>query len=163
MQTMTIRTAQTADLPAIQKIYSHARAFMKQTGNASQWGDHWPPEALLETDIAAQRLYVVETPDGVHGVFALIFGDDPTYAVIEDGAWLSDTPYATVHRVASDGTVRGIFQAVLSFCQAQASHLRIDTHPDNHVMQHLILKNGFQQCGIIYAGDGTSRIAYEKL
>ena len=30
-------------------------------------------------------------------------------------------------------------------------------------MQHLIEKNGFQRCGIIYVEDGSPRIAYEKI
>lgn len=30
-------------------------------------------------------------------------------------------------------------------------------------MQHLILKNGFEQCGIIHIADGSERIAYEKV
>lgn len=40
--------------------------------------------------------------------------------------------------------------------------MRIDTHENNKVMQHLIKKNGFQECGIIYVEDGSPRIAYEK-
>lgn len=31
------------------------------------------------------------------------------------------------------------------------------------IMQHLICKNGFQKCGIIYVEDGSPRIAYEKI
>ena len=30
-------------------------------------------------------------------------------------------------------------------------------------MQQLILKNGFEQCGIIHIADGSERIAYEKV
>lgn len=160
---LTIRTAQSADLPALLDIYAHARAFMRETGNASQWGDHWPPKDLLETDIAQQQLFVVTDGDAVHGVFALVFGDDSTYRVIQDGAWLSDTPYAAIHRVASDGAVRGIFDAVIAFCRERQPHLRIDTHADNRVMQHLILKNGFSPCGTIFTGDGTPRMAFERL
>lgn len=163
MDVLTIRTAQTADLPVILKIFAHARAFMKQTGNAQQWGDSWPPKEVLQDDIAQQQLYVVEADGVVHGAFALVSGDEPTYAVIHNGAWLSNTPYAAIHRVASDGTVRGIFKEIVSFCTARQPHLRIDTHADNQVMQHLILKNGFQKCGIIDVRDGGSRIAYERL
>lgn len=160
---LTIRTAQATDLSAVLKIFAHARAFMKQTGNTQQWGDHWPPKEVLQDDIVQQRLYVVEADSIVHGAFAIVSGDEPTYAVIHDGAWLSNAPYVTIHRVASDGTVRGIFKEIVSFCAARHPHLRIDTHADNHVMQHLILKNGFQQCGIIDVEDGSTRIAYEKL
>lgn len=38
----------------------------------------------------------------------------------------------------------------------------IDTHKDNKITRHLIEKNGFAKCGIIYVADGSPRIAYEK-
>lgn len=41
--------------------------------------------------------------------------------------------------------------------------MRIDTHADNHIMQHVIEKAGFQRCGIIFTDDGTPRIAYQKV
>ncbi len=158
-----IRTACPADLRRILEIYAHARAFMAENGNAGQWGDCFPPEDLLRRDIAAGRLYAVEEDGRVHGVFALIFGPDPTYARIQEGSWLSDSPYGTIHRVAGDGEVRGLFSQILTFCREKTDHLRIDTHADNHVMQHLIVKNGFQRRGMICVEDGTSRIAYEWL
>ncbi len=43
------------------------------------------------------------------------------------------------------------------------SNFRIDTHNDNKIMQHVIEKNGFIRCGIIYVKDGSPRIAYEKI
>ena len=50
---------------------------------------------------------------------------------------------------------------IVGFCRAQIHHLRIDTHADNHIMQHLILQCGFTRRGIIYVRDGSPRIAYE--
>ena len=52
---------------------------------------------------------------------------------------------------------------ILHFAVKRCRIYNIDTHEDNHIMQHLITKNGFQKCGIISAHDGTPRIAYEKL
>jgi RimJ/RimL family protein N-acetyltransferase len=51
----------------------------------------------------------------------------------------------------------------LDWCKKQIAHIRIDTHHDNVVMQHVVQKAGFQRCGIIYIADGTPRIAYELL
>ena len=45
----------------------------------------------------------------------------------------------------------------------QTKHLRIDTHHDNAIMQHVILKNGFTRCGIIHIASGAERIAFEKI
>ncbi len=50
----------------------------------------------------------------------------------------------------------------MEYCSKEIKHLRIDTHQDNKIMQHVILKNGFTYCGIIYTGDGSPRLAYEK-
>ena len=149
------------DLPRILEIYTCAREFMAKTGNPSQWGNHYPPLDMLTADIPAGNLYVVE--DGqVHGVFAFFTEPDPTYSYIEDGAWLDDSPYGTIHRVAGDGS-GGVFTAVLGFAMEQNSHVRIDTHHDNKVMQHVLEKNGFMRCGIIYLENGDPRIAYEKV
>ena len=178
---LSVRKAVIDDLPQIMEIFDHARKFMKQTGNPTQWGDNYPTEEVVIDDIAVKgHMYVVvggvgtsaggtgetgaESADGhIHGVFALIPGRDPTYDIIEDGAWLSDEEYSTIHRVAGDGRVNGVFEAALRFSLAQTPHIRIDTHEDNAVMRHLIEKNGFQRTGMIYCRDGSPRIAYERV
>ena len=33
----------------------------------------------------------------------MIYGKDPTYDVIDQGAWLNEEPYATIHRLVSSG------------------------------------------------------------
>lgn len=160
-----ITPAESKDLPRILQIYERARRFMKETGNPSQWKDDFPPKSLLAADIEAGQLYTVRDAKGgaIHGVFALIIGEEPTYARIEQGRWLSDTEYGTLHRVAGDGRAHGIFDTAVSFCGEKIRHLRVDTHENNLVMQHLITKNGFQRCGIIYVEDGSPRIAYERV
>ena len=45
---MEIIPAQLQHLPAILDIYDHARTFMAQAGNPTQWGDGYPQKALLE-------------------------------------------------------------------------------------------------------------------
>lgn len=158
-----IEKAKLEDLTRILQIYASARKFMKQSGNPRQWGDSFPPEDLPAKDIEKEQLYVVKDDTGIHGVFAFIIGKEPTYEKIEAGAWISDTEYGTLHRVAGDGTVHGIFDKIVDFCGQKIGHLRIDTHEENQIMQHLICKNGFQKCGIIHVLDGTPRIAYERI
>jgi len=158
-----IRIATNNDLSIILNIYEYARKFMKENGNETQWNNSFPPKDLLLEDIKEGRLYVYEENNIVHGVFAFIIGEDATYKKIEDGAWLSNDVYGTIHRVASDGKVKGMLNKIISYCETKISHLRIDTHENNKIMQHLILKNGFIKCGIIHVEDGTPRIAYEKL
>ena len=157
-----IRKAEKEDLPRIYEIYETARQFMRENGNHAQWGAGDRPEELLEDDISQGNLYVLEEAD-IHAVFAFIIGEDPTYLEIEEGNWKSEEPYAAVHRVASDGTVQGVLGHVMDYCSAQVPHIRIDTHTDNKVMQHVLEKYGFVSCGIVHVPDGSPRIAYELL
>ena len=156
-----IRKAQWEDFDRILEIYAVAREFMAKTGNPTQWGNNYPPLQMLEADIPAGNLYVVED-ETIRGVFAYFTEPDPTYAYIEDGSWLDDSPYGTIHRVAADGS-GGVFTAVLKFAMEQNPHVRIDTHHDNKVMQHVLAKYGFFRRGIIYLANGDPRIAYEKV
>lgn len=156
-----VRQAVLEDFDRILEIYAIARKFMANTGNPTQWGSNYPPVQMLKADIPAGNLYVVED-DAIHGVFAYFTAPDPTYAYIEDGAWLDDSPYGTIHRVAADGS-GGVFSAVLNFAVEQNPHVRIDTHHDNRVMQHVLEKHSFQRTGIIYLEDGDPRIAYERV
>ncbi len=155
-----VRNATPDDLPRIEEIYAGARAFMEKTGNPHQWGKTNPPHAWLVEDIEKQLLHVITDSRGIHGVFYFWIGEDPTYGKIEDGSWRSEEPYGTIHRIASDGS-GGILRAAVEFCSRQISHIRIDTHHDNVVMQHCVAKLGFQRSGIIHLANGSPRIAYE--
>ena len=163
---MKIRHTAEQDFDRVMAIYAHARAFMAAHGNPNQWGPtHWPPEALIHADIAAGSSYVCEQDGRVIGTFYFIQGKEiePTYAHIADGRWRDDSPYGVVHRIATDGTVRGAGAFCIDWAYAQCGHLRIDTHGDNTVMQGLLKKLGFVQCGIIHVvEDNDPRIAYEK-
>ena len=162
MNELTVKTAQLCDLPRILAIYETARAFMRKTGNPTQWADGSPHEHVLRDDIAKGQLFAVCCGERTVGAFALIAGEDPTYAVIENGAWPNSLPYGTLHRVGSDGSCRGVFAAAVRFAEMRHSELRVDTHADNKVMQSAIAKQGFGYCGIIYVADGTPRLAYHK-
>lgn len=158
-----IEPAARQDLSAILDIYEYARSFMIRSGNPFQWGSTNPRKETLLKDIEKCQLYLCRDGADIYGVFAFIIGTDETYLQIEDGAWLSDAPYGTIHRIAGNGTRKGVLAEAVSFCEKQISHLRIDTHQDNLIMQHLLPKLGFQKCGIIHISDGSPRIAYEKI
>lgn len=159
---MSVRLAEEKDFAAIKEIYAKARSFMKKTGNPTQWGDSHPLWSLIEDDFAKGELYVIEREGAPHGVFALKAGIDPTYVRIE-GKWLSETPYLTIHSLASDGMCHGIFQEALAFAKTKSGHLRIDTHADNAIMRKLIAASGFSYCGVCREMDGTTRLCYELI
>ena len=156
-----IRTADHQDLPRILQIYANARDFMAQRGNPNQWGRTNPPRQQLEQDIREKNLFVVCRGNSSHGVFYFWIGEDPTYAYIE-GQWHSGQTYGTIHRIASDGS-GGIVKAAVAFCAGKCGYLRIDTHKDNLPMQAAVKREGFEPCGVIYIGDGSPRIAYDRI
>ena len=64
------RGARRADLDAILKIYARARQAMADSGDPTQWGDHFPPQELLEEDIDSNRLFLYLVNGELEGVFA---------------------------------------------------------------------------------------------
>lgn len=158
----SIRPATIADLPRILKIYEDARAFMRRTGNPNQWRDYHPAESILREDIPKGQLYVYETDGQIAAVFAYIPGVDPTYLQIEDGQWLNNEPYGTIHRIAVVQQGQGLISQVFDWALQQCPNLRIDTHVDNGPMRRALEKYGFQYCGIIHLASGDARIAFHK-
>lgn len=159
-----IRPAGLGDLPLVMEIYEYARAFMRANGNVTQWVNGYPSEELIRQEIQDGHSFVCTDGDGeIVGTFCFILGDDPTYQQIYDGAWLNDEPYGVIHRMGTNGKRKGIAEACLDWSFQHSGNIRVDTHRDNLVMQHILEKNGFKRCGIIYVRDGTERIAYQKI
>ena len=160
---MQIRKATMEDWATRSEIYAGARRVMAEHGNATQWGKTNPPEELLLANIADGNLYVCMDSDVVAAVFYFAVEEDPTYRVIEDGAWLNDEPYGVVHRIASARTTKGAASFCMNLAFAQTGNIRIDTPENNIPMQNMLKKNGFQYCGRIYLENGDPRIAFQKI
>ena len=157
---MSVRNATRKDLQRVLEIYAIARAYMQSAGNPTQWGEIYPPRALVEQDIEREKLFVLEDKCEIYGVFAFFPEGDTLYSKI-DGKWLNDMPHAAIHRVASAGTRRGVLRDCVAFCLSQSNNLKIDTHTDNAVMQHQLKKEGFVPCGTVYLDNGEPRIAFQ--
>ncbi|MCR4860503.1 MAG: N-acetyltransferase [Bacteroidales bacterium] len=162
---MQIRKAIPGDLPVLMEILDAAKAIMRSDGNVSQWAGAYPDEPAVLRDIDGGWGHVLLDGEGrPAGYFAMIPSPEPTYARIEGGAWLDDAlPYLVIHRIASRPEVHGVFAAIIDFAASACGNLRIDTHRDNRIMQHNILKHGFSYCGIIHLADGDERLAYQRL
>lgn len=159
---MEIRKAVIDDLNEIMDIYAHARSYMAKTGNPNQWGNGYPSRALVSRDIEQGISHVAVQDGRIEAVFVYFAGEDSVYRVIEDGSWLNDMPYGVIHRIASRGKVKGVGSFCMKWGFAQCGNLKMDTHDDNVVMQHVLEKNGFRRCGRIFLEDGSPRIAYQK-
>lgn len=158
---LQVRLGKKEDIARLNEIYATAREFMRATGNPNQWKNTNPTEEQILEDIEKSRCNVIYDETGIHGVFALCQGEDPTYEYIEGGQWLNNEPYVTIHRIASDQTTRGIFRVAMEECKKYADNIRIDTHKDNVVMQRTLEKYDFQHCGVIYLANGEPREAYQ--
>ena len=158
---LSLRNAADADFGEIQRIYEYAQDYMIRSGNPTQWGRSYPSADLIRSDLQKKVCKVIYDETGIHGVFALFDGAEPTYAHSEEGEWLNDEPYVTIHRLAGDGRVHGLFQCAADHCKSISPNVRVDTHANNTTMQRLIEKSGFKKCGIIHVRDGSPRIAYQ--
>lgn len=158
---MTIRLTRLEDLPVLREIFANARRFMAEHNNPTQWGNTSPDESLVLTDIRLGNSYVCEEKNHIYATFALVPGEDPTYAVIQ-GAWKNDRPYATLHRIASSGEKPGMMDEIVRYAFTRFPNLRGDTHHNNLPMQKAFERNGFEECGVIWVRDGSPRIAYCK-
>ena len=157
------REAKPADITDIMQVMEAAKTIMRSSGNIHQWGDGYPSEAVIQSDIEKHGGYVIEDAGRIVAYFAFLPSPEPTYSKIYDGEWLDDTrSYHVIHRMASYPDVHGVFSGVMDFCLSHDANIRIDTHKDNRIMQHNILKHGFTYCGIICLANGDERLAYQR-
>ena len=154
---MNIRLANTSDTNRIFEIYEYARAYMKAHGNPNQWGDNRPEKSLTKDDIKNQRCYVMEDEGHIFACFVFTIGFEKEY----EAKFPSKDKYGVIHRVASDGSKRGIVERIVDFAKGKVNFLRIDTHEDNKTMQKCIERQNFKKLGIIYLEDKSPRILYE--
>ena len=156
-----IKKAEVKDLAKLDMIYEAARRYMRESGNPDQWGMSYPGEDILLNDIANAVLY---TDEEFNFAFVLM-GEEEAYRDIYGGSWLNDKPYITIHRVAGNGKVKGVFSKVFEYSlmkmkEAGLSNIRIDTHEKNLTMQKALARQGFVRCGLVRLREGE-RIAYQ--
>ena len=158
-----IREARPTDMAEIMKVMDVAKGIMRSSGNMHQWTDGYPSEDVILSDMERNGGFVIEDVSKVVGYFAFLPSPEPTYSRIYEGKWLNDVQhYHVVHRIASYPDAHGIFSSIMDFCFSHETNIRIDTHRDNHIMQHNILKHDFTYCGIIYLANGDERMAYQR-
>lgn len=159
-----IRTATEEDTTAIMDIIGEARMTMVENGNATQWPEGYPSDITIADDIKSGVGRII-CEDGVAvAYFAFKPSPDPTYQTIYDGTWIDNKrPYYVIHRIAARRGTHGIIKQVFDYCFSQTDNIRIDTHRDNTIMQHLLKKYGFTYCGIIHLSNGEERLAYQKI
>lgn len=158
-----IRIATPADMVGIMQVMDAAKQIMRKSGNFYQWTEGYPSETVIIEDMEKEAGYVIEECKRIVAYFAFLPSPEPTYDKIYDGEWIDDEqPYHVVHRIASLPDVHTIFSDIMNYCFMHDSNIRIDTHRENMIMQHNLVKHGFIYCGIIYLVNGDERLAYQK-
>lgn len=167
---MKLRKSTINDLRPIMEIIAGAQESLKSQG-IDQWQNQYPNEETILNDIKNEESYVYidENKDKIIATVAVSFQGEETYEKIYEGAWISNSPYAVIHRIAvhkdyyGNGIGMQLLLTIQDLCEKRDIHsLRIDTHKDNISMQKLLDKFSFIKCGIIHLRDGNERLAYEK-
>lgn len=168
---VSYRHAEISDTESILSVLSDASNFLRNSG-VDQWQDGFPDRKTISDDISSSEAFVLTDRGQIIGFFVLSFVPEDSYTEIIGEGWLNkDTGYAVIHRAAisSSHRGRGISRMIFSVCEQKAKQkgilsIRIDTHEDNDIMRHLIIRNGYKYCGIIrLKRDDTARMAFEKL
>lgn len=164
---MTFRRATINDIDTISQIILAASQRLGRAG-VDQWQRGYPNRGSVEADVEAQVGRVVVADNGeIVAYGALIYTGESAYDDLTGGEWLTDGEYAVIHRlcVAEKFVGQGFSREFMLSAEAEAAcyvpAMRIDTHPDNMIMQSLIRSLGYTYCGDVVIE--SRRLAYEKL
>lgn len=162
---ITMRSAQEEDAKLSYQFIEDARLHQREQGFV-QWPDNYPDFADILEDIRQKRGYLLTWDSIPFGYLCIDFNGEAAYQTIE-GNWKSQRPYAVIHRMAigkagrNQGASKTAFRLVKELCLSkQVRAVRADTGCENRKMQHILEREGFQYCGIIYYS-GNPRLAYE--
>ncbi|MCM1021368.1 MAG: GNAT family N-acetyltransferase [Muribaculum sp.] len=159
---MKIRKTEIMDIERVLEVFDSARQYMRASGNMEQWVGNYPSEEVIRSDINRGWSHVIELNGEIVATFCLMTTPEPSYSDI-DGEWLNDEPYVTLHRVASDGTSRGILHTAVEYAALSYANIRVDTHADNRPMLDAIGREVFARCGVVTLADGSLRTAFQKV
>lgn len=164
---MIFRKAEIEDVDTVEQIMLAASGRLGAAG-IDQWQRGYPNRTSVERDVAAGVGYVVCDNEQIVAYGAIIFTGEVAYNDLTGGEWLTAGDYAVVHRlcVAADRVGQGWSRCFMQCAEQLAQEnllpsIRIDTHPDNRIMQSLISSLGFTYCGDVVIE--SRRLAYEKI
>lgn len=163
---MIFRKATETDIDRVECMIRAASARLSAAG-IDQWQRGYPNRMSIVRDVETGVGMVLCLGSEILAYGAVIFSGEPAYLDLTGGEWLTQGDYAVVHRlcVSEIFVGMGFAKQFMLAAEAMASEcvpsLRIDTHPDNKIMQGLVDKLGYTYCGDVLIE--SRRLAYEKV
>lgn len=163
---MIFRKATTEDIDTIERMIKAASGRLGAAG-IDQWQRGYPNRTSIENDVEAGVGMVLALGNEILAYGAVIFTGEPAYNDLTGGKWLTDGEYAVVHRLCVSeifvgmGFAKQFMSAAEAMAAERVKSFRIDTHPDNKIMQNLVERMGFTYCGDVVIE--SRRLAYEKI
>lgn len=161
------RRATQEDVEAIVAIIRSAQRRLGEAG-IDQWQNGYPNRERVLEDLTRGYGRVLCCGGQVVAYGALTYDGERAYDALQGGEWLTTLgPYLTIHRlcVAQGEVGRGRGRDFMVCAQREAAtkvvSVRVDTHPDNKIMQGLIASLGYSYCGTVMYE--SLRLAYEKV
>lgn len=163
---MIFRKATTEDIDTIERMIKAASGRLGAAG-IDQWQRGYPNRTSIENDVEAGVGMVLALGNEILAYGAVIFTGEPAYNDLTGGQWLTNGEYAVVHRLCVSeifvgmGFAKQFMSAAEAMAAERVKSFRIDTHPDNKIMQNLVERMGFTYCGDVVIE--SRRLAYEKI
>ena len=166
---MKLKKATMEDYDQIMDILKDGSNQLAEQG-IDQWQGDYPNADVVKKDIENGWAILAQSDDDqTVGYVAVVDGPDESYAKMK-GKWIIDTDkYVVLHRVAvhskhtGHGYASKLFVSVLDYIKEHRTDIetiRIDTHIDNKIMQHLITKHGFKKVGEVYGYYRPDEVLY---
>ncbi len=156
------------DVETIVEMVRGAQQRLAASG-IDQWQNGYPNPQRIAEDIGSGvgRVLCVDEQEVAYG--ALVYTGEAAYDNLRGGKWLTEgRNYATIHRlcVAAEAVGSGKGRLFMELAESESrsrgvGSIRVDTHPDNRVMQSLIASLGYIYCGTVEYE--SPRLAYEKV
>lgn len=162
------RHAQVSDVERIMEIVRSAQRRLALTGS-DQWQNGYPNLTRIAEDIERGYGRVLCLEGRVVAYGALVYDGERAYDALRGGEWLTGNShdYLTVHRlcVAEEVVGSGCGRRFMLTAEREAAlrcrSIRVDTHPKNAIMQHLLSSLHYSYCGTVEYE--SPRWAYELL
>lgn len=166
---LALRGSVEGDMAQLTEMLEDAIALLAMN-NIDQWQKGSISSEILLDAIRHDQGFVWEQRDttGIAGFCVLDTYDELYEENLAKGEWTIEGPYLAIHRVMVSQHLRGRKVTTQMFLDIKKmgivnniASLRIDTHPDNVMMQKTLKRNGFVRTGLLYMPSGSPRYAYE--